>query len=350
MVSKNFIRTKGTLDRSPSIDFNKTQLAKIKSAEDFTHNGKLLVWLTSSNTDESNSKNWISVIYASPFAGSTDPSIVDRQAFQSYSGTQKSYGFFAVPPDVNNYVLVTFANGDETQGFWFACVYKDTLTHMVPGIGQDKSYNGATGPVAEMNIFSGQIGNPKVNPNRPIYTPLNSGLATQGLTSDLLRGAGTSSVWRDNTPAVCGILTPGGNQFVLDDGTNSKLIRLRTQSGAQILISETEGHVYMINKTGSGWVELNNDGNILVYSSAGISFRSDGNINFSAGGDINMNSAGKINIGNGGVLSIRSGTRLNIFGGTDINTVTPISTGYQATPPTISGPTIIPTHEPYTRP
>src|ERR1035441_8550785 len=87
--------------------------------------------------------------------------------------------------------------------------------------------------------FRSQTGNPQVNPLRPTYTPLFNGLKLQGLSNDPLRGAGTSSVWRDDTPTVQGWLTPQGNQIILDDGPGTQMIRLRTKSGAQILISET---------------------------------------------------------------------------------------------------------------
>jgi hypothetical protein len=350
MPSNNFIRNKGTLKRNLSVNYDKIQVAKVKSTVDTTYNGKLLVWLVSSNTNESLSENWISVLYASPFAGSTDIDDVSRQAYQSYSGTQKSYGIYAVPPDVNNYVLVAFANGDETQGYWFACIYKDTLTHMIPGIGSSNSYGGQSGPVAEMNVYSGQTGNPQVNPQRPLYTPLFNGLQLQGLTNDTLRGAGTSSVWRDQTPTVQGWLTPGGNQLILDDGASSQLIRLRTQSGAQILISETEGHIYIINKTGSGWVEINNSGNIYVYGSQSVSVRADADINLSAGGNVNIEGSA-VNIqSTTGDLSLRAQSILNTYAADHFNSISPNpGTGETAVPPAIPGPSQTPTHEPYNR-
>ena len=320
MVSKNYIRKRGTLDRSPVLDYSLPQLAKIKSSEDFTHNGKLLVWLTASNTDESNSANWISVQYASPFAGSTDPEVVDRQAIKSFSGTQKSYGIFAVPPDTNNFVLVLFANADETQGYWFACVYKDTLTHMVPGIGSDNTYTNGTAPTAEMNIFSGQIGNPQVNPTRPTYTPLFTGLTTQGLINDPIRGVGTSSVWRDTKPTVSGWLTPGGNQLILDDGngTAPQFIRIRTPSGTQLLVSETDGNIYAISKDGNSWIELNNDGHIDMYSSWDVSIRADKNINMSAGQFINFQAA-KFNFVSSGDFDIQVSGSFNALVTSNIN-------------------------------
>jgi hypothetical protein len=349
MPSSGFDRKKGTLQRNLSIDYSKIQIAKVKSSSDATHNGKLIVWLVNSNTNESLEENWISVMYASPFAGSTNIDDVSRQAYQSFDGTQKSYGFFAVPPDNNNYVLVVFANGDETQGYWFACIYKDTLTHMVPGLGQDKSYGGQSGPVAEMNVYSGQSGNPQVNPLRPTYTPLFNGLVLQGLNNDSLRGAGNSSVWRDSSPTVQGWLTPGGNHIVLDDKTGNQLIRIRTKSGAQILISETDGHIYAISRDGKSWMELNVDGNIDMYSGISVNVHSDSNINMSANGHVNIAGA-TVNIqSTNGDLSLRAGDTLNLYGGNDINSITPNGSGAQAVPPPIPMPTRIPGHEPFNR-
>lgn len=350
MTSGTFIRKKEHVVRGSSVDFKTIQVAKVKSTDDFTHNGKLWVWLVSSNTNENLQENWFSVIYASPFAGSTDPNAVDRQATQSFSGTQKSYGFFAVPPDLNNFVLVGFANGDENQGYWFSCLYKDTLTHMIPGISSGKSFS-SNGPLAEMNVYSAQSSsNPKVNPLRPIYEPLFNGLTTQGLINDPLRGAGTSSVWRDNTPSVQGWLTPGGNQLIFDDKADAQLIRIRTKSGAQVLISETDGSIYAISRDGKSWLELNNNGNIDMYSGGSISMRADDNINISAGNGVFIQTdSSDINIKSGGGTNISSQSNTNmggsgtlLLGGSQIHLNGPSPTPANSVPRK-------PTHEPFER-
>lgn len=348
-AGNNFIRTKAKPLPKHSVNFDKIQKAKIKSSTDLTHNGKLLVWLIDSNTNEDLPENWISVNYASPFAGSTDRSKVNRQAIQSFAGTQKSYGFFAVPPDVNNYVLVAFANGDPTQGYWIACIYQDTMTHMVPSIAQDTSYTG-TGPVAEMNIYSGQIGSPQVNPTRPMYTPLFNGLTQQGLINDPLRGAGTASPWRSNIPDVVGWLSPNGNQIVLDDNPKSQMIRLRTQSGTQVLISETEGHVYIITNTGNSWIEVNASGNIYMYGTQSVSVRADKDLNLSAGNNVNIQAdTGTINLKSNNNMNLQAAGNLNLsINGNLIGTATNIQLNGPSAGPAGS-PAIIPRHEPWTR-
>ena len=69
------------------------------------------------------------------------------------------------------------------------------------------------------------------------------------LENDNIRGLTDASARRESPSNVFGILTPDGNQFVMDDG-EQQLIRLRTKSGAQILLDETNGNVYLINKKG----------------------------------------------------------------------------------------------------
>lgn len=321
-MTNTFIRTKKTHDSSPNIDYGMIQLAKIKSTKDLSHSGKLRVWLVNSNTNENIEENWITVQYGTPFGGTTNPSDVNRQATESYEGTQKSYGFFAVPPDINNHVLVAFANGNSSEGYWISSVYKDSLTHMVPGLGSNKSYDGTTtGPVAEMNIYSKQPTTHGSNPTRPSYSPLSNGLSSQGLTNDSLRGAGTASAWRDESPSVVGILSPGGNQFIMDDKAGSRMIRIRTQSGAQILVSEDDGCIYAITKSGDAWIELSNNGNVDIYSGKNISIYSMENLNLTAKKNINIQSEeGLINISAKNDLTLQStNARTNLSGQTDLN-------------------------------
>lgn len=349
MSSQTFLRKKGTAPKSNNIDYGCIQIGKVKSTEDLTHNGKLLVWLVSSNTNENLSENWISVRYASVFAGVTDPSIVNRQAYKSFQGTQKSYGFFAVPPDKNNFVLIAFPNKDPSSGYWFACLYADTLTHMIPGIAAGKDYNGKSVPLSEMNIYSGQNSNPVVNPTRPAYDPLVAGLTMQGLINDPLRGAGTSSVWRSKTPDCMGLLSPGGNHIVLDDKAGSELIRIRTKSGAQVLISETDGSVYVNNKSGSAWLEINNTGDINGYAQRDINLHAGRNVNISGKNNVNLQAEDNaINFKAKKDLSLESvDEHLKFKGYKNTLTDVPGSTPTNIDP--LSGAEVKPAHEPWSR-
>lgn len=281
----------GALSR---VDTGKLQIGVVKVVGDSEVSGRLKVWIKGSSSLETDPTGWITCAYASPFAGATDPAVLGG-ALQSFNDTQTSYGIWAVPPDTGNEVIVCFINGDIRKAYWIACLYQKDMNYMVPGIAegssfQSKEFGGNALPVAEYN----KLGNSA--DQRPYYQPLTQGLSNQGLLGDDLRGAGNSTSRRESPSAVQGWLTPGGNQFVMDDGNGSELIRLRTKSGVQLLLSETFGHVYAITRDGKSWIELNNDGNVDIYAGANFNVHAVSDINLKAGGTINAEAGIDINI------------------------------------------------------
>ena len=88
------------IDAGPYIGF-------IKNNVDPTRQGRLKVWIPDLSGDEDSESTWITVSYASPFFGSTlgQPG-VDR--IDKFGTEKQTYGFWAVPPDLDNQVLVTF--------------------------------------------------------------------------------------------------------------------------------------------------------------------------------------------------------------------------------------------------
>jgi hypothetical protein len=286
------------------LNYNSIQLAKIKSTTDNSHSGKLMVWLINSGTDENDPNTWIPVRYASPFAGVSSPNNVDSQATKT-SG-QSSYGFFAVPPDPENVVLVGFINGEADKGYWFSATYADSMTYGMPGRAAGDTPQGSGKPSGEVNRYSQDITSPDANPQRPSVSGTASAVDEQGVADDPLLGPGNSSVARDPNPTVFGLTSPGGNQLIMDDGDGYSLIRLRTASGVQILLSETTGDIVLINKSGNGTARIGNGGEVDIYSSTSFNVFGGADINFKAGGSLNIE-APTINI---------KGTTVNIQGGT----------------------------------
>ena len=290
------------------LDLSKPCIGVVKDNRDNERMGRLKVWIRDSTSPENDSSGWIWASYCSPFAGATEASTLGGN-YSSYDDTQKSYGFWAVPPDIDNEVIVIFIGGDIKKAYWIGCIYHKNMNQMVPGISEGAAYQAnqdpfnaepsASIPVAEYNKLSL---NPKL---RPYYEPLAQGLAKQGLLSDDLRGAGTSSARRESPSNVFGLLTPGGNQLIMDDGEDSTLIRFRTKSGVQILLSETTGNIYMITKDGNNWIELGNDGYIDMYAANDISIRSEGNLNLRADNNINLEAGNGINLKSNGDNGIK---------------------------------------------
>jgi hypothetical protein len=189
----------------------------------------------------------------------------------------------------------------------------------------------------------------KLKPEHPSAVALES----QGLLKDDIRGITTSSARREVPSMVFGISTPGpidkegkqgkvgkhehkipnafvsrlgGSSFVMDDGDDkflrkttasdgppeyasveldetdglknilhNELIRLRTRTGHQILMHNSEDLIYICNSRGTAWIELTSDGKIDIYAEDSISFRTKQDFNFYADRDINMEAGRNFN-------------------------------------------------------
>ena len=283
----------------------------VVDTEDISRTGKLSVFIPALGGDKKKSDTYISCRWVSPFAGQTDLGALGTDV-TNYKDTTTSYGMWMVPPDPGNIVLVCFGDGIEKNAFCFGCLFPDRYQHMVPGMSGGKSYSDPSinVPVAEKNRRESHITHNDAT--RPIHVDFAKTLTRQGLINDPLRGAGYASARRESPSEVFGILTPGprdpdnynkrlgGHQLIMDDNTNSRMIRLRTAAGSQLMLDDTTGTIYMINKLGTAWFELALNGDVNVYSESNINFRAKGdfniradqNVNIEAGQDLNLKAAG----------------------------------------------------------
>lgn len=289
----------------------------VKDSQDIQRNGRLRVWVPELGSAPDNPDGWIIVNYCSPFAGATNNETTSKADIESFEGTQTSYGFWMVPPDVNNQVLVMFVNGDASRGIWIGSLYNQYMNNMVPGMASDIKnwqYPGKSIPVAEYNKWDTKVTQPD-RAFHPYEKTKFKGLGNQGLITDTSRGITQSSARRESPSSVFGILTPGpvidssakpenirrkgGSSFIMDDGTSSEYVQLTTKSGAQIRLDETKGFVYLINRDGTAWVQMDQKGNIDIFGAGDISMRAqrdfnvraDRNINIEAGQNIFMKAA-----------------------------------------------------------
>ncbi len=312
------INTPGLYGGSPngrSLSYDKLYIGFVKDNRDPIKMGRLKVWIPEFGGDSTDPTKWYTVNYCSPFAGATNPDKL-KQDSKNYLETQQSYGFWAVPPDLENEVLVMFVNGDSNRGIWMGCLYQQFMNHMTPGIASNNSFDTTEDeippPVAEYNKWSNDVpANDAVN--RPRFEPLYNSLLNQGLVGDQERGITSSSARRsdnhddlypkygdsrDNEPKpakVYGMKTPRGHQFVMDDDVGNEFIRFRTRTGTQLLIHETNGYVYINSKNGNSWVEISDDG-INLYSNQSINMRAEKNFNLHVDGNYNLFVGGSHNV------------------------------------------------------
>jgi predicted chitinase/uncharacterized protein (DUF2345 family) len=311
-------------------------LAEVTNHLDSTYMGGLEVALIKGMPSSTKLAGETYVVrYLSPFAGSTS---IRHEGTNSsdFNDVQKSYGFWAVPPDIGTTVMVIFIDGDPNQGFWMGCVSDVFQNHMIPGIAaskqvsvteeQRRKYGTDYLPVAEFHKSSKTLTNPNVERFAKPVHPFADRLVQQGLLLDTVRGVTSSSARREVPSGVFGISTPGplddssgakrgklgyaenarapvsrlgGSTFVMDDGDvngQNELVRIRTRTGHQILMHNSQDLIYIANSKGTAWIELTSNGKIDVYAADSVSIHTEADFNFRADRDINIEAGRNIHM------------------------------------------------------
>ena len=319
----------------------------VKYTNDPTRQGKLGVnipELTLTNNPSPADCIWCN--YLSPFYGAKSVEATSKSDPNDYKSTQHSYGFWAVPPDIDTEVLVIFAKGEANRknAFWIGCVQQALTNQQLPGYGSSTetirtnenareaygiqrktNYGTDFLPVGEKNrriIEAAQTADFAESIKYPVNDILADQLLSEGLIQDNVRGTTSSSARRETPSQVFGLSTPGrvredsrtlnigvnadtirpdrnpGHSFVMDDGDvdgENQQVRLRTASGHQLLMNDTEGVVYIANGSGKAFIEMDKDGTISVYSDGGINLRSSRDFNLHSETNINFHAKGTIN-------------------------------------------------------
>ena len=292
-------------------------IGEVINTIDVSRTGRIKVFISTLSQEKNDKSGYFDAIWTSPFAGSTNPRKIGKE-FKEPDQTISSYGMWMVPPDLGNQVLVAFGDGNTKFCFIISCLYPDMYANMVPGIPAGKNYQdlGKLLPTVEKNKKTADITHNDTF--RPVSHTLSESIVKQGLVTDGVRGATSSGSRRESPSEVFGFLTPGtrksditkddkdwnvrlsGHQFVMDDSSDNKQIRIRSSEGNQILLDDNEGIIYLINKSGRAWVEMNSLGDIHIFGEGSINMRAkqnfnlraDHNINIEAGKDIHLRAAG----------------------------------------------------------
>ena len=339
-------------------------IATVKATADNERMGRIRVFVNAFDGDQNDPKTWITVRYLTPFYGVT-PSEFAVPGTNDWSKTQKSYGMWMPPPDIGTRCAVMFEEGDLSRGYVIGYPLDLYMNNMIPGnpssrlksIDEDSDdYDPellqqkiANTPVTEYNKAN-DVSTPDTT-RKPVH-PFVDTLISQGLANDNVRGNTSSSARRESPSQVFGISTPGpidftgqiskdpkvgnfhgaiqdkdgkvikransrqgGHTFVMDDGTPqenvnneivgnkaNELIRLRTRTGHQMVMHDTEGLIYIGSASGKTWLEFTKDGKIDIFAEDSVSvhtkndfnFRADRDVNIEAGRNINMKAVGTV--------------------------------------------------------
>ena len=290
------------------------------------------------------------VRYASPFYGCTAFEFAGKN--NTYEDSQQSYGFWGVPPDPGVVGIVIFIDGRADLGFWIGSIQDTFQNHMIPGIAGSKNYETEDDldqaehplPVVEHNRKANALDkNLEIDKIPRAVHPFAYVIKAQGLIRDEFRGTTTSTTRRDIPNMVFGMSSPGplnryskkkflgnrqsktpepmpvnrlgGTQFIMDDGDDryfretypvegppnylanpegltdvpyNEHFRIRTRTGHQILLHNSEDFIYIGNARGTAWIELTSDGKIDIFSADSISVRTKQDFNFRCDRDFNL--------------------------------------------------------------
>jgi uncharacterized protein (DUF2345 family) len=114
-------------------------------------------------------------------------------------------------------------------------------------------------------------------------------ISTQGYQRSRIDPKAPSSLTDKNYDnMVYSITSPGFHSFTMDDRQENCRVRIRTTSGAQILIDDTNERIYISTAKGNNWIEMDQDGNIDVQTSNKLNIHAAKDINITADETIRM--------------------------------------------------------------
>lgn len=237
---------------------------------------------------------------------------------------------FSVPDKHGTTILVFFANeGNATEGYWFA-ISEDVADVVSGGVKGNPHIDGSgmgQGLFTDVPVMKDELSQEEVETagEEIKNSDRNKIIGDQGTFTDNLRGPTTSSPRRDGGykteggeqatqhSKVMGFKTSAGSAVSIDDGSvepdgtlHPEQIRVTTSSGAGIILDGGNDFIYVVNSSGSGWVEVGAKGEVMVYGEGSINMRTEKDFNIRADRNINLEAKENIHL-----HSIEGNTKIN---------------------------------------
>lgn len=317
-------------------------------------------------------------VYITPLSGIT--SFGTRGPEDDESQGPVAYGMWNVPK-IGAYVLVGCIDGQPSMRYFVGCVPPQYMTHTLPHgrhIWGDDKYGLPDGPVDSLENpieplyrkqteqftkqgdlhASGTPSDPRKNmewrtrgadyqasaiTNLVVEHPLDSPgssvadhewgsfetITQEDGSTRTIKGIGYSVDQLepdDNYPSTGGVNydsqvyswnSPGFHSISMDDRSENCRIRIRTTTGHQVILDDTNERIYVSTSGGNSWVEMDNVGNIDFYG-RNISFHSTGDFNLFSDKTLRLQAKEGIHIQSGSELRLHSVQDLHIKSDTNI--------------------------------
>lgn len=336
--------------------------------------GRLRVWCPAVDGDsiELDTIPWAT--YVSPLAGQTQNYPAGGV---SAKGTGPiSYGFWAIPK-VGASVLIAFLYGDYNQRIYLGSMFGDFGNRSLPagrntaGAPQTDSYELLEPTTSNLkaqfqNDLASSIARTRGAYERQVAEAATEKTDGEGYSTRLTKAAESGSGTLD--PQTYCITTPGRHSIIMQDNPREARVRIKTAEGHQVIFDDANERIYVSTSRGRSWFEMDVDGHVHVYGAESISMSAGADFNIQAKGNVNIAAGGSVNIGASGSIRASACADLSLTGaGVNITSTAAfnilasgdlIQTGSNihlngpgaATAPCATGPSIVPEHEPFTRP
>lgn len=286
--------------------------------------GRLRIFCPSLNDDPAKLHHLPWAVYVSPFAGTTSNSQFMRGAGKHPPSTSGAvaYGWWGIP-EQGAKVLVGCIDADERRRFWMGCLPEHQEMHTLFHGRYDWSSGGGKpdGPLSSTG-----------EPLEPLYTNASKAFnddresrewktrqadyqatavdkdieedpndtkenyqddqfthISESEQDEWVKGivgahgydwSGNKATGSFKSSRVYGFSTPGGHAISMDDRAFNSRIRIRSATGHQIIMDDTNERIYMSTNEGASWIELDSNGNIDVFAERRVSVHAEKDINF----------------------------------------------------------------------
>lgn len=269
-------------------------------------------------------------MYVTPFGGSTSVGTRGPSIHQTNGGV--AYGMWAIPK-IGAQVVVMSLDEDHLQRIYLGCVFDaltaNTLPHgrwmfddhpaldSKPPVAPYGPYSGSDGLIQplsdnlqkafgtsknnlEWQTRAADYSAARVDVSYLQYTPSNvqddkgvkskeGWVSTQGYQTSRIDPNGFVGTQDKNYDSqTYSITSPGFHSIAMDDRMENCRVRFRTTAGHQILMDDTNERIYIATAQGNNWIELDQAGNIDIFTTNKVNIHAAKEINMTSDETIRM--------------------------------------------------------------
>jgi hypothetical protein len=270
-------------------------------------------------------------MYVSPIAGQT--SVGTRGAGINPVEGGVAYGMWSIPK-IGAQVVMMSLDEDHQQRLYIGCIFDAFVSHTLPHgrwmFDDHPALDGGTSKAAPFGPFSSgekliqplsnnmrqafsnaveckewqtrsadytvsrvdvsqlQYTKSKVQDDKAIESA-DGWISTQGYQTSRIDPLNTSTVTDKNYDShTHSWTTPGFHSISMDDRMENCRMRFRTTSGHQLLMDDTNERIYISTAKGNNWVEMDQAGNIDIFTTNKVSIHAANEINMTSDKTIRM--------------------------------------------------------------